>query len=389
MDTHTQFFRDTWVEVNLDDVMENVKSVRRLLPENISIFAVVKANAYGHGDAQVAEAAMDAGAHGLAVAFLDEALSLRKNGIESPILVLGASRPQDVRMAVDHNISLTVFQESWIEEAGRFLKGHDILKVHIKCDTGMGRIGVSTLPELKEVEQSLVKRPNFEIEGVFTHFATADELDESYYHRQLKIFEEMVGSLSSKPKYIHSANSAASLRQPQKGFNAVRLGIAMYGLSPSEEMKGLLPFPLKEAFSLHSRLVHVKKINPGDSVSYGATYTAEKEEWIGTIPIGYADGWIRKLQSQEVLVEGKRAPIVGRICMDQCMVRLPHEVKAGTKVTLIGKQGEERIGIDELAKKLDTINYEIPCMISNRVPRIFVLNNKPIEVSNRVLSSKK
>ena len=390
MDAHTQFFRDTWAEVNLDDLFENVNSVRRFLPEEVAVFAVVKANAYGHGDLQVAQTAVKAGAHGLAVAFLDEALSLRKNGIDAPILVLGASRAEDVPLAVKNKISLTVFQKEWLEEACSYLNVEEgKLHLHIKCDTGMNRLGVTTVDELVQLEERILAHQSLLLEGVFTHFATADELDESLYEKQLKLFEEMVDSLQVKPKYIHSANSAAALRQSQSGFNAVRLGIAMYGLSPSEEMKGLLPFSLKEVFSLHTRLVHVKKINPGDSVSYGATYTADKEEWIGTIPIGYADGWIRKLQGQEVIVDGQRAPIVGRICMDQCMIKLPYEAPLGTKVTLIGTQQSETVTIDELAHKLETINYEIPCIISNRVPRIFIHDNEPIEVSNKLLYSKK
>nr|WP_114746638.1 alanine racemase [Falsibacillus pallidus] len=385
LNANTQFFRDTWAEINLDNLYKNVSAVRGLLPEGVGIFAVVKANAYGHGDFQVSETALEAGAHGLAVAFLDEALSLRKRGITAPILVLGASRAEDAALAAEHDISLTVFQREWLEEAVGFLPSEKNVSLHIKCDTGVNRLGVRTIEELKELERIMDSSPQLVFEGVFTHFATADELDESLYQKQFAAFKEMVASLREKPKYVHAANSAASLRHSQSSFNAIRFGISMYGLSPSEEMKGLLPFPLKEVFSLHARLVHVKKINPGESVSYGATYTAEGEEWIGTLPIGYADGWIRRLQGQEVLVDGKRAPIVGRICMDQCMIKLPHEMPVGTLVTLIGCQGDESISIDEIAEKLETINYEVPCIISNRVPRVFIHNNEPESVENKLI----
>ena len=195
----------------------------------------------------------------------------------------------------------------------------------------------------------------------------------------------MLGWFQNKPKYIHSGNSAAALRFEKSHFNAVRMGIAMYGLTPSIEMEPELPYPLEEAFSLHSRLVHVKKLNKGDKVSYGATYEAQEEEWVGTLPIGYADGWIRKLQGQEVLINGNRAPIIGRICMDQCMIKLPHEIPPGTKVTLIGEQNGEKVSINEIAKRAETINYEIPCIISSRVPRIYKQNSKTIDIINAII----
>ncbi|MBM7588022.1 alanine racemase [Bacillus pakistanensis] len=387
METQTQFYRDTWVEINLDDLKHNVTSIKKHLPQDVHMFAVVKANAYGHGDIQVAKTALENGAHGLAVAFLDEALALRRNGIDAPILVLGATRPENVKLACENKISLTVFYYDWLKEARKFLNVDDLLNLHVKCDTGMGRIGVREVEDLKMIEEYINTQSNFVFEGLFTHFATADELDESYYRKQLKTFLELKNSLEIPPKYIHSANSAATLRFAESHFNSVRVGISMYGLSPSIEIKDRLPFELKQVFSLHSRLSLVKKLSEGEKVSYGATYETSQEEWIGTIPIGYADGWLRKLQGQEILVNNKRAPIIGRICMDQCMVKLSEEIPLGEKVTLIGSQGEGFISMDEVAKRLDTINYEIPCIISNRVPRIYIQNEKPIEVSNKLLVS--
>lgn len=195
----------------------------------------------------------------------------------------------------------------------------------------------------------------------------------------------MLSVLNKRPKYIHSSNSAAAIRFPKAYFNAVRIGIAMYGLTPSREMEEEIPFPLNEAFSLQTKLVNVKKLKKGDKVSYGATYECRQDEWIGTLPIGYADGWIRKLQGQEVLVEGERVPIVGRICMDQCMIRLPHDMPVGTKVTLIGRQGNEFISINEIAAKLDTINYEVPCIITSRVPRLYKQGGNIIDIKNYLL----
>lgn len=387
METQTQFFRDTWAEINLDHLSENVKNIRDHIPGDVKVFAVVKANAYGHGDVQTAFTALSAGAHGLAVAFLDEAISLRRAGVTAPILVLGATRPKDVKIAADLDISLTTFRQEWLVEAENQLSEGDRLNLHIKCDTGMGRIGVRSTEELKGIEKYVQAHSQFKLEGIFTHFATADELNDDYLDRQLARFEYMLNQLESLPAYIHSSNSAATLRKTNTLFNAVRVGIAMYGLTPSQEMKPELPFPLKEVFSLHSRLIHTKELSAGEKVSYGATYETGESEWIGTIPIGYADGWLRKLQGQDVIVNGKRVPIVGRICMDQCMIRLPGFLDMGTRVTLIGKQDEEAITMDEIADKLDTINYEIPCTISTRVPRIYMRNGEATEVSNKLLST--
>jgi alanine racemase len=379
------FYRDTWAEIDLDCILANVASVKKHLPQDVNMIAVVKANAYGHGDIQVAETALEAGAAYLAVAFMDEAIALRKKGITAPILVLGAARPEDVQVAAKFNITLTVFQKEWLQDAIKHLKTEDRISFHIKVDTGMGRIGVRSLPELTAIEQIISENDQFILEGIYTHFATADELDETYFRQQLALFDSMANGLKEQPKYIHSSNSAAALRYPSAYFNAVRIGIAMYGLTPSLEMESEIPFPLREAFSLRSRLVHVKKLQKGEKVSYGATYETGEEEWIGTIPIGYADGWIRKLQGQEVLVKGTRLPIVGRICMDQCMIRLPYHVPIGTTVTLIGGDEDQFISVNEIAQKLDTINYEVPCIIANRVPRLYKKGGKIVDLKNYLL----
>jgi alanine racemase len=379
------FYRDTWAEVDLDCISANVASIKKHLPQDVNIIAVVKANAYGHGDVQVAETALEAGAAYLAVAFMDEAIALRNKGITAPVLVLGASRPEDVQVAVKFDITLTVFQQEWLEEAAKYLNANDKISLHIKVDTGMGRIGVRDLTELTAIEQIISENDQFLFEGIYSHFATADELDETYFRQQLALFESMIRGLKAQPKYIHSSNSAAALRYPNAYFNAVRIGIAMYGLTPSLEMEKEIPFPLREAFSLRSRLVHVKKLQKGEKVSYGATYETGEEEWIGTIPIGYADGWIRKLQGQEVLIKGTRSPIVGRICMDQCMIRLPYHVPIGTTITLIGEHEGQFISVNEIAKKLDTINYEVPCIIANRVPRLYKKGGEIVDLKNYLL----
>lgn len=380
-----QFFRDTWVEVNLDHIDENIRSIKKVISKGTEIIAVVKANGYGHGDFQVSKIALEAGASKLAVSLLDEALSLRKKGIRAPILMLGASRPEDAHIAAENDIILSVFQKDWLIKAQQHLDETDRLRFQIKIDSGMGRIGIREPEELKKVEQLIEQDERFILEGVFTHFATADELDLTYFHQQVERFHELLSCLKEKPRYIHCGNSAAALRFPTTHMNAVRLGIAMYGLTPSPAIENELPVPLKESFSLKTKLIHVKKVHAHEKISYGATYEAKEDEWIGTIPIGYADGWLRRLSGQEVLVDGLRAPIVGKICMDQCMVRLPAYYPVGTTVTLIGEQNGEKISINEVAAKMETINYEIPCIISSRVPRVYQKNGLTMETNNPVL----
>ncbi|WP_018924803.1 alanine racemase [Salsuginibacillus kocurii] len=372
-----QFFRDTWAEVELAHVKYNVQEVRKNFQQDMHVMAVVKADGYGHGAVPVAEAALEAGASFLSVNLLDEALRLREAGIEAPILVMGRIRPEDVGIAVRHNLSITVFQIEWLQEAKQYMKEQDSLKLHVKIDSGMGRIGTVTAEELSQLLQVIETDQAFQLEAVYTHFATADELDNSYWEKQygrflsrLKVVEEICGM----PPFIHCGNSATGLRFPEHCFNMFRFGISMYGLLPSDDIEDELPFELKRAFSLHSQLVQVKQLPKGEGISYGATYTTSGDEWIGTVPIGYADGWYRYHSSEggTVLVDGERAPIIGRICMDQLMVRLPYQLPVGTKVTLIGKQGEDEITIQEIASRLKTISYEIPCMISSRVPRLYV-----------------
>ncbi|MEQ6376705.1 alanine racemase [Bacillaceae bacterium S4-13-56] len=386
MSSHS-YFRDTWVEINLDAIENNIMELKTRLPKGKKIYAVVKANGYGHGDVQVAKVALEAGAYGLAVSLLDEAISLRLAEIQAPILVMGRVRPEDAVLAAKYDITLAVFQKEWMEEMPHL---ENPLNIHLKIDTGMGRVGLRTEEEMDEII-SLVKTKNVRLTGVFTHFATADEPDLDYYNEQNRRFSillERLKFLYPKPFEVHTGNSAAALRFPEEMYDSVRYGISMYGLYPSDWVKQHPPFQLTPALSLQSKLIHVKKLPPGESISYGATYTTETEEWIGTVPIGYADGWIRKLQGSEVLVAGERAQVVGRICMDQMMIRLQGPIPVGTQVTMIGQQQNQSISMDEIAQYLDTINYEISCMISNRVPRVYFRKGNVLEVVNGILPEK-
>lgn len=381
----THFYRDTWVEVDLDCILENVKRMKDFLPKEVQIMAVVKANAYGHGDVEVAKTALEAGATYLAVAFIDEAISLRRGGINEPILVLGASRPTDVKIAAENNVSLTIYSKDWLDEVVENYQGTTPLSLHLKLDTGMGRLGVKEKEEVEAIYNTIERNARLQLEGVFTHFATADEIVTSYFEQQYQNFVRMLEWIPKKPKMIHCGNSATGFRFPDKVFNVVRLGIGMYGMTPSLEIKDELPYQLEEAFSFHSKLVHVKQLAKGEKVSYGATFTADEDMWVGTVPVGYADGWVRKLQDTSVLIEGEYCQIIGRVCMDQFMVRLPRKLSVGAKVTLIGKQKENIITVDDVAKALETINYEVTCTISFRVPRIFLRNKRIIEVRNPLL----
>jgi alanine racemase len=378
------YYRDTWVEVNLDAISSNVSHLKEHLPKNVQIMAVVKADGYGHGALEVAEAAVEAGATWLGVALLDEALALRKAGIRIPILVLGWTRPEDVSIASKHMISLTVFQKEWLQKAQALHTSPHPVLLHIKMDTGMGRIGIKTKAELVEVIEAMRQDKRFFVEGAFTHFATADEPENAFFYEQNKRFDTFLGwlkELGINPNLIHSANTATALRKVSNLYNMVRFGISMYGLAPSPSLKRTLPFPIKEAFSLYSELVHVKQVQAGEGVGYGSSFIAPKKMWVGTIPIGYADGWIRQLTGTDLIIKGRKVKIIGRICMDQLMVELDQPYEVSEKVTLLGEGNP----IDLVAEKLNTINYEVPCMISARVPRIYLKNGKKIKVKNPIL----
>lgn len=366
-----QHFRPTKAIINLEAIKRNVQHLKEHLKKGVQIIAVVKANAYGHGDVEVAATAIEAGASMLAVATPEEALHIRKHFPNIDILILGYAPVSFAPYAAKENITLTVFSSDWVDQV-KALTLSNPLKLHMKIDTGMGRIGVTTIEDLMNLYNAISSSSNLLVDGVFTHFATADEEDETYFNHQVSKFEQFISSLPVKPRIVHAANTATMLVKDQRlQYDAVRFGISMYGLAPSAYVKTKLPFPLQPAFSLETELVEVKLIQPGQSIGYGATFTATEPSYIGTIPIGYADGLIRKYSGQHVLVNGTRAPIIGRICMDQCMILLPAAYNIGEKVTLIGKQQNDEITIDEWAEKVETINYEVPCIITSRVPRIY------------------
>lgn len=368
-------YRNTWAEIDLDAIAHNVREFKKLLPEDRKVMGVVKADGYGHGSVEVAKTAINNGIDFLMVAYLEEAMVLRENGIDTPILVIGRTAPQFAKVAAEHNITLAVFQADWIDAV--LADGlESTLSIHLEFETGFNRTGIPTEEELKQIVQK-VKDSNgiIEITGAYTHFATADEIESVHFKNQKQRYEKMLQLLTEiydKPLMTHIGNSAAGIQYPEQMLQYTRLGVSLYGLYPSADIKQLGNIQLKQAFSLYSELIAVKRIKKGEYVGYGVTYQAEEDEWLGTIPIGYADGWSRSFQGFHVLVDGKKQEIVGRVCMDMLMVRLDKEYKVGQKVTLIGKDQDAEINMDEVASYVKTINYEIPCMITSRVPREYI-----------------
>jgi alanine racemase len=375
--------RPTAIEVNLNAIRHNIEIIRDRLPDQVEVMAIVKANAYGHGAVPVARESLNAGATYLGVAFLDEAIELRRAGIEAPILILGYTPLDCLHLAQSYEITCTFLDADYVSKALASLS-QDLppLKVHIKIDSGMGRIGFTDLPSLLDSCLKIADSPKCQLEGVFTHFATADEQDETYTLSQYEQFSYWLMELKRigiEPEIVHMNNSAAAIRYPdwgsQLGKRLVRFGIGLYGLQPSRFIRDQFALDLQPALSLKSQIIQLKQVAPGTTISYGRTYATEGNGVIATIPIGYGDGYSRLLSNRaEVLVRGRRARIVGRICMDQCMVDVTHipGVQVGDEVVLIGKQGDEEITADELAERMGTINYEVVTILGKRIPRIYI-----------------
>lgn len=367
--------RNAQVVINEQAIFDNITKEKARLPKETSLFAVVKANGYGHGAVPVAKVAQKAGANGFCVALLDEALELRRALFTEPILVLGITDPKYSAIAASAHISLTVGSKAWLVQAKTVMAQENQLRplaVHLGIDSGMGRIGFTDIPEFLKAVHFMKENPDyFEFEGVFTHFATADGADETYFKAQATKFNAYVAALDDPPRYVHVSNSATSLWHEACNGNLIRFGVALYGLNPSGHELAL-PYTLKPALSVYSELVFCKKIHAGDHVGYGATYTATEDEWVGTVPIGYADGWLRRLQGSKVLVAGQYCEIIGRICMDQFMIRLPKAYDVGTKVTLVGQDQNAQITLQDVADQSQTIHYELACILGERLPRKYI-----------------
>lgn len=370
--SHTRY-RPTWAEVDLGSIEYNYGQVKKLIGKGIKMMAVVKANAYGHGTVEVSKVLERCGVDYLGVATTDEAVRLRDHDITTPILILGSVLPNEVRPAVEKNITLTVCGDEVLDEIRRLAKDGLKAKVHVKIDTGMGRIGV-----WHEEALDFIKKVNAEkgiiLEGIYTHFSSAGR-DDFFTKYQIESFEKLLLEIEKswiKIPLKHAANSIATVDFKRSHLNLVRPGLIIYGMYPKHTFPKLVK--LKQALSLKTRIVYIKDTPPGRSISYGRTFITAKKTKIATLPIGYADGYGRNLSNKaEVLVRGRRAPVVGKVTMDQTMIDVGHinGVKVGDEVVLLGRQGRDEIRTEKLARLAGTIAYEVVCSISNRVPRIY------------------
>ncbi|NLV88392.1 MAG: alanine racemase [Tissierellia bacterium] len=383
--------RPVWAEINLDNLAHNIREVRRLTRKDALVTAVVKANGYGHGSIEIAQTFLDNGADRLAVAVLTEAIELRRAGFKVPILVLGYTPTTLFEKVIQYDISQTIYNYDDAKILSeKAVKLNKEVAVHIKIDSGMGRIGFLSNDEAIEEILRISKLPNLYLEGIFTHFAKADEVDKSHAMTQFKKFTSVVDKLKERGLDIpikHASNSAAIIDLPDFNLNMVRAGIMIYGLKPSDDVK-LDRVDLKPAMTLKARISHLKTVPRGTGISYGQIFVTERESKIATIPIGYADGFTRLLtEKAEVYINGKRAKIVGKICMDQCMIDVTdiEDVKIGDEVILFGYGKEGYPHVDEVAEKLGTINYEIVCMVGRRVPRVYISNEKIVKIVDYLL----
>lgn len=370
--------RPAWAEVDLEAIIHNMQEIRRIVQPTAEIMAVLKANGYGHGAVEVAQVVLNSGATRLGVATLGEALKLRAEGIEAPILILGYTPEEQVETAIDSEITQTVFSArmaGFISRAA--VKKGRLAAIHLKIDTGMGRIGFLPGAEsIKEI-QEIAAMPGLYLEGIFTHFAMADQGDKTFSREQWRKFSTMISDLEAAGIHFpikHAANSAAIIDLPETHLDMVRAGIIIYGLYPSQEV-AREKIKLRPAMSLKAQVAYVKKLPPGASVSYGRRFVAEEEVVIASLPMGYADGFPRALSNQaEVLIRGQRVRVAGTVCMDQFMVDATcvPGVQAGDEAVIIGVQGGEEITVEEVAERLQTINYEVVCMLSERIPRRYL-----------------
>lgn len=367
--------RPTHAIVSLAAIRHNMAQIRAAIPATCGITAVVKANAYGHGVIPVSSAALEAGANYLAVAIPEEGVELRQAGFTAPILILGLVMPAQAALMVDYDLTATVCLPEQLQAlAAAARKAHKRSRVIIKVDTGMNRIGIRP-DQLLSFAAEILANPGLELRGVYTHFASADSANKTYAHEQLTAFTHALQNAAHAGlglPIISAGNSAGIIDLPGSHFNTVRAGIILYGLPPSLEMHKKLD--LRPAMKLVTKVVYLKEVPAGTCVSYGSTYQCTSSTWLATLPIGYADGYHRTLSNKAcVLIGGKRRPIAGRVCMDQVVVDLGPvlDVAIGDEVVLFGCQGQEEITVTELAELADTINYELVCSVSSRVPRVY------------------
>lgn len=369
-------------DIDLDAVLYNMESMHKKLKPGTKIAAVVKADAYGHGAVEISKVLENLPyLWGYAVATSNEAMQLVEAGRKKPIIILGLSFPEQFEEIVENDLRPAVCTYETAQALSDIAaEKNKVCRIHIKVDTGMSRIGFQVTPESADTVARISKLPNIMIEGIFTHFARADESSKAPAYEQFKQFEKMIAMVEEKGVQIplkHCSNSAGIVEIPECNMDMVRAGITLYGLWPSEEVDKT-KISLKPVMSLRSRVAYVKELLPGRQISYGGTFTVKKKMTVATVPVGYGDGYARGLSNKGwVLIKGQRAPICGRVCMDQCMVDVTDipGVKIGDTVTLLGKDADEEITMEQLGELSGRFNYEFACLITPRVPRIYHKNN--------------
>lgn len=389
-----QLTRPVWAEINLDHLAHNIREVRRVTRNDAMVTAVIKADGYGHGAVAIGQTLLENGADRFAVATLSEAVQLRKHYPDVEILILGYTPNEAAETVTENGLIQTLYS---VEQAAAFSRAAAKLnkkqKIHIKLDTGMSRLGFQATDD-KTVDkiQQISHMDNLELEGVFTHFAVADAVDKTFTMEQVRKYNYVIEKLEELGVMVpvkHVSNSAATIDLPELNFDMVRAGIMLYGLYPSKDVDHKA-VELKEVMCLKAQMAHVKTLEAGRGISYGLKYTTEKDTQIATLPLGYADGYTRMLSGKaEVVVNGKIVPVVGRICMDQCMIDVTGlDVKPGGEVTIYGGHDPEGISIDSVADRLGTISYEVVCMVNKRVPRVYVKDGQRIDAKDYVLMLK-
>lgn len=378
---HSKYYRAS-ANIDLDAICSNINNTRKLLEAKTRLMVILKADGYGHGAVPIAKALSDMAVDSFGVAILEEGIELRKAGIDKPILVLGYTPKGQYQKLVEYDITQTIFQYNTAKELSEeALRQGKTAKIHIKIDTGMSRIGFFDDTDSIEEVKKIAELKGIEVEGIFSHFACADETDKTSANRQLKKFLDFTEELEKEGIHIpikHIANSAAIIDIPEARLDMVRSGISTYGLYPSEDVKKDA-IVLKPAMEIKSHVSYVKEVEAGVGVSYGSTYVTGRKTKIATIPVGYGDGYPRQLSSKgRVLIHGMSAPIIGRVCMDQFMVDVTDipDVNQGDMVTLIGRDKEEFISVEEVANMSYSFNYEFICNVGKRIPRIYYRNNK-------------
>lgn len=382
----------SWAEIDLDILASNTREIRRITAPGAEVMAIVKADAYGHGAIQTAKTFLENGATRLGVSMLDEGIELRRNGIDAPILLLGHTDPRRVSEIISYDITQTVYTESLAQAlSAQAVLDKKKAAIHIKIDTGMGRIGYQTGMDSVEEIIRISELPGIYAEGVFTHMATSDDPDDSYARLQYARFLSVLSTLEKRGLDVpvrHVCNSGGILQFPEMHMNMVRAGLILYGMWPQGCPGAYTDIELNPAMTLKSNIIHVKSLAEGQSISYGRRFFTGRESVIATIPIGYADGYSRRLSNKaQVLLSGERASVVGNVCMDMCMIDVTNfekQPQIGDEVVLFGTQMVKNqkfcLPVDEISDILDTINYEITCLVGKRVPRVYLKDGQIVHM---------